>query len=373
MVGRAAGVRLHVGVVGAEQLLGAVDRQLLDLVHPLAAAVVAAAGVALGVLVGEHRADRLQHGGPGEVLGGDQLQLVALAAQLLVDQARDRRVDLGQAGRLVGLPRLLGYGHGAAPRPVAGGIFDATWRGMGHGVLRHRQHVAVGVAEPGHPDAARRRPHAQLVLLHPVEARELDPAARQLLHGGGDVGHAPAEHGVRRARRPRARLSPAAASRRRRTRSRTASARPAAAQASPRRTRATAPRPLVAHERDQLARAQQPARPVRLDRQPGRRPRLEPAGQVGRALDAQPQQRLGRERRRVPLLAHDDHLAGGGGDPRILVARGRIDPPLQHVSVDPDRARAPARLRRAARGCACRVSTAPRSIARCASAGWSCR
>ena len=39
-VGRRAGVRLHVRVVGAEQLLRAVDRELLDLVHDLAAAVV---------------------------------------------------------------------------------------------------------------------------------------------------------------------------------------------------------------------------------------------------------------------------------------------------------------------------------------------
>jgi hypothetical protein len=42
-VGLRAGMRLHVRVVGAEQLLGAVDRELLDLVHHLAAAVVALA------------------------------------------------------------------------------------------------------------------------------------------------------------------------------------------------------------------------------------------------------------------------------------------------------------------------------------------
>ena len=58
VVGLGAGVRLDVGVLGAEQLLGAVDRELLGDVDLLAAAVVAAAGVALGVLVGEHRARR---------------------------------------------------------------------------------------------------------------------------------------------------------------------------------------------------------------------------------------------------------------------------------------------------------------------------
>jgi hypothetical protein len=56
LVGLRAGVRLHVGGFGAEQLLDAVDGQLLGDVDVLAAAVVALAGVALGVLVGQLRA-----------------------------------------------------------------------------------------------------------------------------------------------------------------------------------------------------------------------------------------------------------------------------------------------------------------------------
>ena len=47
-------MRLDVGVLAAEQRQGPVDRQLLDDVDLLAAAVVAATGVAFGVLVGEH-------------------------------------------------------------------------------------------------------------------------------------------------------------------------------------------------------------------------------------------------------------------------------------------------------------------------------
>jgi hypothetical protein len=54
LVGLRARMRLHVGVVGAEQLLAAVDGQLLGHVHVLAAAVVALARIALGVLVGQH-------------------------------------------------------------------------------------------------------------------------------------------------------------------------------------------------------------------------------------------------------------------------------------------------------------------------------
>ena len=61
VVGLGAGVGLDVGVLGAEELLGPLDRQLLGDVDLLAAAVVAAAGVALGVLVGQHRADRFEH------------------------------------------------------------------------------------------------------------------------------------------------------------------------------------------------------------------------------------------------------------------------------------------------------------------------
>jgi hypothetical protein len=46
-----AGMRLHVRVVGAEQLLGAIDRELLGDVDEPTAAVVAPARVALGILV----------------------------------------------------------------------------------------------------------------------------------------------------------------------------------------------------------------------------------------------------------------------------------------------------------------------------------
>ena len=58
-VGLRARVRLHVGVLRAEQRLQPVDRQLLDDVDVLAAAVVATPRVALGVLVGQDRALRL--------------------------------------------------------------------------------------------------------------------------------------------------------------------------------------------------------------------------------------------------------------------------------------------------------------------------
>ena len=79
-----AGVGLHVGVLGTEQLAGAVNSDLFHLVHVLAAAVVAVAGVAFGVFVGQHAAHGRHHGRGDDVLAGDQLNVLALAAQLAV-------------------------------------------------------------------------------------------------------------------------------------------------------------------------------------------------------------------------------------------------------------------------------------------------
>ena len=93
-----ARMRLHVRVLGAEELLRAVDRELLDLVHDLAAAVVAASWIALGVLVRGHGADRLEHARPGEVLRRDQLDLASLPLQLALEQVGDLGVGFREPG-----------------------------------------------------------------------------------------------------------------------------------------------------------------------------------------------------------------------------------------------------------------------------------
>jgi len=85
-------VRLHVGVIGAEELADAVARDVLDDVDLLAATVVALAGESLGVLVGEHGAGGLKYRERHEVLGGDQLDGAALACELGVDRGSDLRV-----------------------------------------------------------------------------------------------------------------------------------------------------------------------------------------------------------------------------------------------------------------------------------------
>ncbi len=104
VVGLRAGVRLDVDPFGAEKLLGAVARELLDLVDGPAAAVEAAAGIALGVLVGEDGADGLHHGEGHEVLGGDELDAVALTAQLVVDDLGDLGVGLVQVVEVHAVP-----------------------------------------------------------------------------------------------------------------------------------------------------------------------------------------------------------------------------------------------------------------------------
>ena len=92
-----ARMRLHVRVIGVEQHLQAVDRQLLGLIHVLAAAVVPTPGVALRVLVGHDRALGLHDGERGEVLARDHLQGRLLPRQLRRDRGEHLGVCVGEA------------------------------------------------------------------------------------------------------------------------------------------------------------------------------------------------------------------------------------------------------------------------------------
>ena len=56
-----------------------------DDVDVLAAAVVALAGIAFGILVGQHGAGCIEHGLRDDVLRRDQLDLMLLAAELLAE------------------------------------------------------------------------------------------------------------------------------------------------------------------------------------------------------------------------------------------------------------------------------------------------
>jgi hypothetical protein len=89
-------------VLGAEQRLGPIDGELLDLVDVLLALVVPLAGVALGVLVVEHRAGRGQHRGRGIVLRRDEADRVGFTPLLAGDQIGDFAVDGGDCGEAHG-------------------------------------------------------------------------------------------------------------------------------------------------------------------------------------------------------------------------------------------------------------------------------
>ena len=118
-IGGRAGMRLHVGEVAAEQLGHPLDRQPLDHIDVLAAAVVALARQAFGIFVGQHRALRLEHGAADDVFRGDQLDFVALAAEFLADRAGDLRVGFVESGGEKSLLRnlcTLRDRHAAAPR-----------------------------------------------------------------------------------------------------------------------------------------------------------------------------------------------------------------------------------------------------------------
>ena len=90
-VGVGAGMGLDVGVLGPEQGFDPVPGQVLHLVDDLVPAVVAPARISLGVLVGEHRPRRRQHGRRREVLRRDELQGRRLAVDLGAEQRRGPR------------------------------------------------------------------------------------------------------------------------------------------------------------------------------------------------------------------------------------------------------------------------------------------
>jgi len=105
LVGLGTRMGLHVGVFGAEQRLAAVDGELLGDVDVLAAAVVALARIALGVLVGQHRTLGREHARTSVVLRGDQLDVVFLAGALGFQGRPQFRVEaldgvVGEHGRI---------------------------------------------------------------------------------------------------------------------------------------------------------------------------------------------------------------------------------------------------------------------------------
>src|SRR5690606_30724149 len=130
-VGLGTGVRLHVRVGRTEQRLGAVAGEVLGHVDVFASAVVAATGVTLCVLVGQHGALRFEHGTRDEVLARDHLEGVALAAELLRQDGGDLGVDalerIGErGGKFVVQELLLRAGVNREGRRATAGALAPT-------------------------------------------------------------------------------------------------------------------------------------------------------------------------------------------------------------------------------------------------------
>ena len=87
-----AGMRLYVGILRIVDLAEAVDRQLLDLVHHLATAIVALAGVAFGVFVGTDGTHGFHDLVGHIVLGGNQFQSGRLTVPFFLDQVENLKI-----------------------------------------------------------------------------------------------------------------------------------------------------------------------------------------------------------------------------------------------------------------------------------------
>ena len=169
-VGVGAGVRLHVGVFGPEELAGPAPGQVLDLVDDAVAAVVALAGVALRVLVGEHRTGRGHHRSGGEILGRDELQGGVLPLLLAPDDVEELAV-LGHVSSLG--PGWLAHWRRVAS-PGAGSASPSCW------TLRSPTRSTVCAEPLGDPSLGRIPPHLTLVPPVNVRADQLAAALARL-------------------------------------------------------------------------------------------------------------------------------------------------------------------------------------------------
>ena len=84
-----ARVGLDIGKACAEQLFCARNGDVLDHIHAFAAAVIALARIALGVLIGQHAAHGRHNGGGNDVFAGNQLQVAPLAIELCLHGVAD--------------------------------------------------------------------------------------------------------------------------------------------------------------------------------------------------------------------------------------------------------------------------------------------
>ena len=89
----ASAVRLHVDVIGENNRFGALDGERFCNVHIFAAAIPAPAGIAFGIFICQAGSLGFHHRPAGKVLAGDQLNILELAAALVLDGLGNLRID----------------------------------------------------------------------------------------------------------------------------------------------------------------------------------------------------------------------------------------------------------------------------------------
>src|SRR5258708_25162467 len=84
---------LNVGMFGRKEFFGALDGKLFGNIHVFTAAVPAAFWVTFGILIGQDRALRFHDRQAGEILTGDELNVVLLALALVLDYISDLGIN----------------------------------------------------------------------------------------------------------------------------------------------------------------------------------------------------------------------------------------------------------------------------------------
>src|SRR5262245_4656992 len=174
-------MRLYVRELAAEQPGYTLDRDPLDEVDILAAAVIALARKSFGIFVGQHRALRFQNRARDDVFGSNQLDLVTLTPQLEFDRVVDFGIYSIQGSREEGLDFACAFGarrrrHSQSPGAASGRPRQTTkvrgWaaipyrpRPAKHWAVEGSQAQYLGIGGPEQKETPARRPGLESI--HP--------------------------------------------------------------------------------------------------------------------------------------------------------------------------------------------------------------
>ena len=93
-------MRLHVGMIAPENFFESVAREVLHDVDKFTAAVIALAGIALRILVGEVAPHRRHNGGRDDIFARDEFEISSLAREFLLHRLADFGVGISDSGKI---------------------------------------------------------------------------------------------------------------------------------------------------------------------------------------------------------------------------------------------------------------------------------